>query len=108
MHTPDQVIDALRASGLTRGRIYDAGCGRGATSNQLHELGFEVTASTYTEEPALAQGIEWHRGVDLNKRLPFADESFDGAILQEVIEHLENHPHVVREFNRVLKPGGRL
>jgi len=24
-----------------------------------------------------------------------------------VIEHLENHAHVVREFNRVLKPGGR-
>lgn len=107
MHTPEQVIDALWTSGLKKGRIYDAGCGMGASSNRLKELGFEVTASTYSEEPKLAPGIEWCRGVDLNKRLPFADESFDGAILQEVIEHLENHAHVVREFNRVLKPGGR-
>lgn len=107
MHTPQQVIDALTANGWTKGKLYEASCGNGASSNRLHELGFDVTCSTFTDKPNLVPGIDWRAGVDLNQRLPFADESFDFVVLQEVIEHLENPAHVVREFNRVLKPGGR-
>src|SRR5262245_38384871 len=106
MHTPQQVADVLTANGWNRGRLYDASCGLGASSNLLREVGFDVTCSTLSETPELAPGIEWHGGVDLNLRLPFADESFDFAVLQEVFEHLENPAHVVREFNRILRPGG--
>lgn len=106
MHTPQQVIDALTANGPKKGRLYDASCGNGESSNLLHQLGYEVTCSTLTEKPRLAEGIDWHGGVDLNRKLPFPDGVFDHVVLQEVIEHLENPAHVVREMNRVLKTGG--
>jgi SAM-dependent methyltransferase len=41
--------------------------------------------------------------------LPFADASFDGAILSEVIEHLWRDPAtIIWQINRVLRPGGQL
>jgi SAM-dependent methyltransferase len=43
------------------------------------------------------------------ERFPYADASFDAAVCSEVIEHLKYDPaHMLREINRVLKPGGRL
>lgn len=41
--------------------------------------------------------------VDLNKDLPFEDKEFDGVVCIEVIEHLENPWHLLREFKRVAK-----
>lgn len=44
---------------------------------------------------------------NLNKdNLPFEDASFDLVTCTEVIEHIENYHHLVREAYRVLKPGG--
>ncbi len=40
--------------------------------------------------------------------IPFADDFFDNVIAGDVIEHLENPSHFLREANRVLKRGGRL
>ncbi len=40
---------------------------------------------------------------------PYSDASFDTVVCSEVIEHLKYDPaHMLREINRVLKPGGRL
>lgn len=91
----------------TRGKqIFDGACGKGDSSNALQSLGFEVTCSAYQRKPKLNPGIHCLMGVDLNKRLPIEDGAFDHASLQEVFEHLENPAHTVREFNRILKPGG--
>ena len=40
--------------------------------------------------------------------LPFADADFDGAYTMETLVHAANVSTVLREFHRVLKPGGRL
>lgn len=40
--------------------------------------------------------------------LPFADQSYDVVIASHVLEHLEQAEASVREWFRVLKPGGRL
>ena len=37
--------------------------------------------------------------------LPFTDDSFDGAIIQAVLEHVADPPRCVEEIYRVLKPG---
>jgi 2-polyprenyl-3-methyl-5-hydroxy-6-metoxy-1,4-benzoquinol methylase len=43
------------------------------------------------------------------ERFPYNDASFDTVVCSEVIEHLKYDPaHLLREINRVLKPGGRL
>jgi SAM-dependent methyltransferase len=46
--------------------------------------------------------------VGVAERLPFADESCDGVILQAVLEHVVNEHDTLRECSRVLRPGGRL
>jgi SAM-dependent methyltransferase len=40
--------------------------------------------------------------------LPFADESFDAAVLGEVLEHVEDDRRALAEVGRVLRPGGVL
>jgi len=44
--------------------------------------------------------------IDLNRfPWPFADESFDQVIAEDVLEHLDNIVRVMEEIWRVLKPG---
>jgi SAM-dependent methyltransferase len=38
--------------------------------------------------------------------IPFKDESFDGVIIQAVLEHVVDPQRCVEEIHRVLKPGG--
>ena len=45
---------------------------------------------------------------DVSSTLPFADHSFDAVIAAEVIEHLIEDVHGLREVRRVLKPTGTL
>ena len=40
--------------------------------------------------------------------LPFEDESFDGVIANHMLYHVDDPAAAVREFARVLRPGGRL
>jgi len=38
---------------------------------------------------------------------PLADESFDGAVMTEVYEHLRDYPiRALEETRRILRPGG--
>jgi ubiquinone/menaquinone biosynthesis C-methylase UbiE len=39
---------------------------------------------------------------------PFPDESFDGVVFLETIEHVENPALFLREFHRILKTNGHL
>ena len=55
--------------------------------------------------------IEAMPGIDVigvAERLPFADGSCDGVILQAVLEHVVDENDTLAESYRVLRPGGRL
>jgi len=90
--------------------VLDASTGGGAATRALLDMGMRVTATNYGPErpKALPTEADFTGGVDLNARWPFRDGDFDGVHLQEVIEHLENPAHTVRECARVLKPDGVL
>jgi cyclopropane fatty-acyl-phospholipid synthase-like methyltransferase len=45
---------------------------------------------------------------DASLTLPFGDETFDALVSVDSINHLQARDKVLKEFNRVLKKGGRL
>lgn len=92
---------------LPRGKLLDVPAGRGAMSAWLHEQGFQVAACDLYPDLFEAPGIDVHRG-DLNSRLPFADTEFDYLVCLEGLEHTENPRQAVREFARLVRPGGRV
>jgi SAM-dependent methyltransferase len=50
----------------------------------------------------------WLDAVCDAQRLPFADRSFSNLVMMDVIHHVENPLHSLKEAARVLRPGGRL
>src|SRR5215472_13986265 len=46
------------------------------------------------------------RPANLNEGFPFVDGEFQAVVATEVIEHMENPWHFVRELYRITKPGG--
>ncbi len=86
-------------------RIFESSAGSAILARQLRDQGHDVSISNYY--PQNFEDItEYH--ADLNKPLEIEDNQFDVVICREVIEHVESIPHVFREFNRILKPGGTL
>ncbi len=45
-------------------------------------------------------------GITPGDKYPFQDNSFDFVILDNVLEHIEDPRHDLKEIHRVLKPGG--
>lgn len=95
------------ASLVPRGKALDVPTGTGVLGDRLRKIGFEVSCcdidSTYFSAPDLTFEIG-----DLNQSLPYPTGSFDLITCVEGIEHLENPFNALREFSRILKPGGKL
>lgn len=93
---------------LPKGRVLDAPCGDGLLTRQLVGLGHEVWACDIDPRAlGSADGIKFDVA-DLNDRLPYPDDFFDAIVSLEGIEHLDMPTVCLREFARVLRPGGRL
>ena len=95
------------------GRSLDVGCGAGGLVTELADR-FSVAIGTDVEPLALRlAGVDYvPPGVVLlaaaAERLPFASGSFDAVTSCDVIEHLDDDVGALREFHRVLRPGGVL
>jgi SAM-dependent methyltransferase len=110
-----RIADALLADRFNGRRgalqVLDAGCGTGGNSAHLRRYG-AVTGIDFSQH-ALAYARE-RPGIRLARAsvesLPFADESFDLVLSNDVLCHLAvaSDAAAVREFRRVLRPGGVL
>ncbi len=93
--------------------ILDCACGRGFYLNMIRsvsncrlaglELEAEIVRKAYANVGHLphiyiSQANIYHQ--------PYADDFFDGVILSEILEHIEDDVRGLREVLRVLKPGG--
>lgn len=43
---------------------------------------------------------------DIAEEWPLKTETYDGVVMSHVIEHVEDHAHVMEEATRVVRPGG--
>ena len=102
----DQIL--AMAVALPRGRVLDAPCGEGALSARLAGAGFEVACADVDPELFRAPGLTV-RACELNQgKLPFEDAAFDLVVSVNGLHRLWNPTNAVREYARVLVPGGIL
>jgi demethylmenaquinone methyltransferase / 2-methoxy-6-polyprenyl-1,4-benzoquinol methylase len=93
--------------------VLDVAAGPGNVAVELVRAGArEVTALDLSEQMLRVgydrehEGITWVNGDA--QRLPFADERFDAVTISFGIRNVPDPELAIREFARVLRPGGRL
>ncbi len=102
------VTDLLADIPVNGKSLLDVSCKEGDILQALKPRGFLLRGTNFEPEGPSLDGIPIDYGVDLLKRLPYNDASFDVVLLIEVVEHLENHRIALSELARILKPGGVL
>ena len=98
--------------------VLDAGCGIGGSSRLMAQLfhcrvmgvdlaqNFIEAANFLTQCTGLENKTKFKQGSILD--LEFADNIFDAVLCQHVLMNIEDKAAAVKEFFRVLKPGGKL
>jgi len=109
---PEQVASILQAKLSPQSAILDAGCGTGLGGRALQAAGFMtidgIDVSCRSLEIADFTGVynALHE-VDLQQLpLPISDNLYDGLACVGVLTYLTDSIGTLREFGRVVKPGG--
>ena len=90
----------LIPSDVAPGVALDISAGDGLSTQMLEERRWRVFPTEYHPR---RKG--W-TAVNLNDDLPFRSNTFDLVMMLEVVEHLADIPHILREIARVMKPEG--
>jgi SAM-dependent methyltransferase len=93
---------ALTEPHLPDGLIADIGCGVGHSYRLLaprETVGIDIDAGALHGQDRRTVAADM-------RRLPFADDEFDGAVAVHSIEHVPDPGRALREMARVLKPAG--
>lgn len=93
-------LDCGASGGHHFGNLQDR---MGLTKNCYKGLEWDAASVKHAQE----KGLDVVQG-DLNKPLPFADDTFQTVFALSVLEHLLNGCQWMREAQRVLIPGGTL
>ena len=80
-----------------KGKVVEIGCGPGAFKE-------------YYPQAILLDVVpnSWVDVIGDGRNLPFGNESVDTIIFVDVLHHMTNSLYILKEAQRVLKPGGRL
>ena len=108
------LVESIRRLGIgptnRKGCALDLGCGEGYFTNALAEMGFDCVGVDISEK-VLAENRQKYPTLrfefqDLQQPLNFDDHSFDLVWCSEVLEHLCDPLHTIKEIERVLCVGG--
>ena len=100
------------ARGLVGGLdVLDCACGEGYgsriladTARSVHGVDIDAETIEHATRRYATDGLSFTRASALE--LPFEDDRFDAVVSFETLEHLAEQDELMREFRRVLKPGG--
>lgn len=85
---------------VARGKqVVDIGCGHGRNRSVVESVG-----GTWTGVEPFEGGQ--HTVIGDAENLPFADATFDVAVMHAVLEHIPDVGKAISEVSRVLRPGG--
>jgi SAM-dependent methyltransferase len=87
-------------------KLLDVGCGSAWLAAHFSDY-TGVDGSQAAVDAAAAAGRHVLLA-DVDEPLPFEDDTFEGAILKDLLEHVRDPVAVVREVQRVLAPGARV
>lgn len=100
---------------IPNGRVLDVGCGTGSLLTKLTVGGYKVYGIDMSEECLEITSKRLKRFSSNNhgevkkgnaSQIDYPTDFFDAVIAAEVMEHLEEDYLAVKEFHRVLRPGG--
>ena len=109
---PDKIASIVRANLAQESRILDAGCGTGLCGKALVTSGFTSIDGIDVSQRSLevARGTNAYeslRAIDMQALpLPISDDQYDGLACVGVLTYLSDSVGTLREFSRVVKPGG--
>ena len=104
----DEVIAQLRAH--SSARVADIACGTGILAGRIERdlhpaevYGVDMSEGMLNQARARSAGVHWLRGPA--EQLPFDDAALDAVVTTSAF-HFFDQPAALREFHRVLSPGG--
>lgn len=111
-NAPKVAAEALDKQGIDHAQpVLDAGCGTGLTGLHLRERGFAaITGADYSSvslEKARQKGCYSElKRLNLDEPLDFATDQFAAAQCIGTLTYVKNMAGLMREFHRVVRPGG--
>jgi ubiquinone/menaquinone biosynthesis C-methylase UbiE len=104
----DEVVAQLRDH--QSGRVADIACGTGILADRIQRdlhpaavYGVDMSEGMLRQAQSRSSEVDWRRGPA--ERLPFDDGTLDAVVTTSAF-HFFDQPAALREFHRVLAPGG--